>query len=271
MADDKSKLMGDDPFGLRTTAEMTKALAEAGIVEVHAFLERICYPAAVELGLLAADTVKHWRMKNAANVFRQGQEKLQAAGAPEDVKADLRIGCAILEKSSWIDDETLQDLWAGLLSESCSEDGSDDSNLVFVDLLDGLTKGQARILGYACKKVTVHAKLAGTEETGTGYLIASESYFAAPVEEWLGAAGHSSIERLDCEFDDLRRRELIEGGFFIDRGSVHNGRPRVAPTPLALTLIARCSGKRVSPYEYYGLSDEPNAAEPSRDGKPLGD
>src|SRR5438046_870375 len=73
---------------------------------------------------------------------------------PEGYHAHPRLVQKIINESSWVEDEFVQDMWVGLLASACTESGNDDSNLVFTNLLSSLTRIQARILNHACVNAT---------------------------------------------------------------------------------------------------------------------
>jgi hypothetical protein len=47
-------------------------------------------------------------------------------------QAHPRVLHEIIENASWVDDEEVQAMWAGLLASSCTEDGKDDKNLIYI-------------------------------------------------------------------------------------------------------------------------------------------
>lgn len=231
----------DDILGIKPIAESINKVTTATVDGAAAFLSRICLPAAEEFGLLLRDRVRAWRASNIAEITKRAQEKLEQQGATDDVHAHPRLVSSILEEGSWNDDACVQDLWAGLLSSSCTAEGDDDSNLLFVNLLADLTKLQARTLKYVCENAT---KLASPNS-----LIQAES-LTLSLETLVEITGESDIQRLDRELDHLREVGLIDGGF----------NPRTASTdadimPLALSLhmYVRCQGSRKSPILFFGV------------------
>ncbi len=99
---------------------------------------------AEEVGLLMADKIKVYRLKNWVNVVKKTEKILSEANlAPNAVPP--RIFLPILEASTLENDETLQDLWAGLLA-SASED-SDLLSPSFIETLKQLTPSEAKALG----------------------------------------------------------------------------------------------------------------------------
>lgn len=158
-----------------------------------------------------------------------------------DTHASPRLVSRIVEESSWVDDSYLTDMWAGLLAASCDEKGDDDSNIMFVSLVEQLTKVQSRLLKHFCETAP---KYVGSN--GFPYAQA----IAVFAEELMRIAECTDIHRIDRELDSLRGLELIDGGFDIyEDGSFAN----VTPSSLALHLYVRCQGSRMNPVEYFGL------------------
>src|SRR5262249_47562510 len=131
-------------------------------------LGRICLPAAEEFALILRDKLAGYRATNLIAMKAKLEQKLADNKVPVGAHAPPRLVQSIIEQSSWIDDGMVQDMWAGLPSSSCTEDGDDDSNLIFTNLLGDLTKLQARVLNYACEH-------AGKSVTENGLLYATPS------------------------------------------------------------------------------------------------
>lgn len=217
----------------------------AGVIATQAAMKaatdvfnRVILPAAKEAGLLLQDHVIGWRMINRIAVARKLEAKLKENTIPEGHHAHPQIACAIIEKSSWIDDSEVQDLWAGLLSSSCTETGDDDSNLIFVNLLGQMTKLQARVMKFVCERAVKHFPPSG--------LIAANGFMIS-VQELLAISCETDIQRLDRELDHLRAMALLDGGL-----NIHNStRAQIGPTTLGLHMYVRCAGSRQSAVEYF--------------------
>jgi hypothetical protein len=233
-----------DVLGIRPVAKAVDRVSEAAVVGASAFLSRICLPAAEELGLLIRDTVAAYRARNAATIALKAKAMLDASAQEQAVCAHPRIVGGILVNGSWNDADDVQDMWAGLLASSCTPDGTDETNLIFVDLLARLTASEVRILNHSCTA----AKKVISEP---GWVVAE--YLAAEAADLLAIAGHSEVHRLDLELDHLRSLELINVGF----GPLSTIAD-VTPTALALNLYARCQGFLGSPMVFFKLSKKPD-------------
>jgi hypothetical protein len=134
-------------------------------------------------------------------------------------------------------------MWGGLLASSCSPDGKDDSNLIFMNLLSQLTTLQVRILNHACEKVEKSVTPAG--------LITPDSILLIDIPTIKTIAGHNNIHRLDRELDHLHGLGLIRGGFDIRSQYVD-----ITPNALALNLYVRCQGFTGSAVEFFKVINE---------------
>ena len=233
-----------DALGLKSFGEATKIATQGAVDGVAAFFGRICLPAAEEFGLLLRDRVHDWRAANVAAMAQRAEALLEN----KNVHASPRLVSQVVEESSWIDDPYLQSLWAGLLASSCTEGGDDDSNLMFLNILSGLTRLQCQILKYACENAPKHLTL-------TGLPFSKE--FRVDVSTLTSITGCIDIERIDREMDHLRGLELIHGGFDAHDSPDHH-LADIAPTAIALHMFVRCNGSRKSPTQYFDLTVDPD-------------
>jgi hypothetical protein len=239
VAEEPSKSL--DVLGIRPVTEAFSHAAKAAIDGASSFLGRICLPAAEEFGLLLQDKVRSWRAKNAIVIVCEAEARFQKYKLSAEAHAHPRLVAAVLEHGSWSDDKTAQDMWAGLLASSCSQDGRDESNLIFINLLAQLTGVQVRVLNYGCEKVE-------KEVTAHGLIVPKESlYLDVPTLQTI--AGTADIPRLDRELDNLRGLELIHHGFFAQSSTID-----IMPSALALNLYVRCQGFTGPPADYFKLT-----------------
>ena len=127
-----------DLFGLAAYGEAINTLAKGAVDGAGAFLSKICLPAAEEFGLLLRDKVSAWRAKNAIDITQEAEKILADQNALE-VHAHPRLVMKILSEGSWTNDEKVKSFWAGLLASSCTEDGNDESNVIFLNILSQIT------------------------------------------------------------------------------------------------------------------------------------
>jgi hypothetical protein len=239
MTENKSTdLLGVKPFG-----DSIKILTQGAVDGAAAFLGRICLPAAEEFGLLLKDRVSSWRSKNAIGIATKAEKILTNSGR-QNHYAYPRLAVEIVEKGSWAEDDIFQAAWAGLLASSCTENGDDDSNILFASLLEQLTKVQIRILNYACENVAKYVAEAGWIQAGE--IVVSS-------EQLIQITGVDDLHRIDRELDHLRSLGLIS----VLKGGFHSKEQiaDISPTPLALNLYVRCQGYVGSPIDYWGITE----------------
>lgn len=262
--------MADEPtgsldiLGLKPYGEAINT-ATKGLVEgAGEFLGRICLPAAEELGLLFRDRVSHWRAVQFARIAEKGKRKLDAVPESEGYHAHPRILGSIVEHGSWADSDDVQEMWAGLLASACTEDGNDESNLIFVNLLSQLTSSQAKVLAYGVERVE-KALIQNT-------LVIPSGRVFVDLPRLITITGVNDVNRIDRELDHLRAVGLMtaESGMFaaqiagigiefrlamppMQAGDVAD----LAPSALGLQMYVRCQGSRLSPAEYFQLTTAP--------------
>ena len=236
-------LLGIEPIG-QAGLEATKA----AIRGVSSFLGIVFKPGFEELGYLLRDEVRLCRLNNILRVLEKAKGKLDFDGHEIHLTANARVGFSIMEECSAVDNEELQDLWAGLFVSSCTTNGRDDSNMNFVDLLRRMSTVEARILDYSCK----HTKK---------YIYPNRLIMAGNLsvsfDTLVKITGTNDIYRLDRELDHMRSIELLpQGGSFEGGGGFSIGDDQldadISPTPLALNLYFRTHSTGNSPIEFWG-------------------
>jgi len=232
-----------DALGLKAFGEATKIATQGSVDGAAAFLGRICPPAAEEFGLLLRDNVRAWRTENVKSMAKKAEELVGG----RTVHAHPRLVSSVVEESSWIDDQYLQDMWAGLLASSCTETGDDDSNLMFLDIVAKLTRAQSRLISWICENAPKYS-------SPSGLPFAKE--LTINIATLVRVSECDDVHRIDRELDHLRGLELIDGGFEIGPG---HSTPDAAVTPssIALHMYVRCHGSRQSPVAYFSLTVAP--------------
>jgi hypothetical protein len=245
MTDNESRSL--DVLGIKPVADAISHATKASIDGASAFLGRICLPAAEEFGLLLQDKVRVWRAKNGVAIVAEAQERFDKYQTNPDAHAHPRLVAAVIDHGSWSDDKILQKMWGGLLASSCSGDGRDESNLIFINLLSQLTSLQVRVLAYGCENAE---KLV----TSTG-LIMPKCAFMVDIPTLMSVASTNDVHRLDRELDHLRGLGLINVGF-----QPHMPTVDVSPSALGLNLVVRSQGFTGSAVDFFGLKSSEQKA-----------
>ena len=240
MPDEKGSL---DILGVKPLGETVKVVAEGTMDGIGAFLSRICLPAAEEFGLLLRDRVSAWRAQNLAHIVARAENILQ--GRPEQGHAHPRLIALAVDHGSWADDAKLHEMWGGLLASSCTADGTDDSNLLFMNQVAQLSASQAKILTAVCYEAPKHLARGG-------WVYSSE--IKMPLERLIDVSGLSDFHRIDREIDHLRGLELLVDSGFPEDSTIAS----LTPSTLALHLFARCQGHSGSPVEFYASEITPD-------------
>jgi len=119
-------------------------IIKSGAAEKIADLvNKLAGPMAEEIGMMLGDKVRVYRVKNWVKTVEKTQVLLREAHLPPNA-VPPRLFLPIIEASSLEDNETLQDMWAGLLA-TASQD-TDEISPSFVETLKQLTPDEARYL-----------------------------------------------------------------------------------------------------------------------------
>jgi hypothetical protein len=132
---------------MNDASEIVKSGAFNKIADI---VHKLAGPMAEEYGLLLADKAKVYRLKNWVNVITKTEKILRDANLPPNA-VPPRMFLPILEASSLEDDETLQDLWAGLLATASQQ--ADSVSPSFIETLKQLTPNEARHLEHVYKTI----------------------------------------------------------------------------------------------------------------------
>ncbi len=241
---EKSGFGTHDVLGIAPVGRAVEHVTDSVLSGAEALLGRICLPAAEEFGLLLRDKVSGWRQRNVLSTVAKAQSLLEAA-VSEKRHAPPRLIMESLNNASWADREDVQQMWAGLLASSCTADGHDDSNWIFINLLGQLTSMQAGILKAACEAATKVVRADG---------LIDALGLTRTAEELVALTGCTDVQRIDRELDHLRVHGLIAVGFM--GGFSKQPLADIHPTALALHLYVRAQGSLQSPIEYFSLSTD---------------
>jgi hypothetical protein len=212
-------------------------LRELRLTGALGLLRKICPSAAEEIRLMLHQRLSNRREASAVEITLKAQELL--AGREHDTYrlAHPDMVRRILENGSWTEDNWIRQWWAGLLVSSCSADGLDTSNSVFIDLLAKLTPAHLRVLSFACRK-----------DTG---LLADSDPAARPdvyctANELIEAVRSQSLARIQQTMGQLSSLGLLAENRNPSYVAVteKGKKTRIEPTALALKMHARCNGRQ---------------------------
>lgn len=228
-----------DVLGMKPIAEAAGHVTKAATDGAGAFLSRICLPAAEEFGLLLRDKVAHLRAENTRKILEKSQVLYEKQHGQSGAKIHPRLLSSILNEGSWEDDMSVQSMWAGLLASSCTIDGQDQENLIFIRLLGNITPSQASILDYACKNCRIWVG-------ESGLVHADEKNI--PRKQLLELFRISDVNKLDVALDHLREVGLLSQ----DSGlSPTDDKNTIEPSDMGLHFYARCQGHSGDLKDFY--------------------
>lgn len=226
-----------------------KSAVDRTLDGVGTFLSSVCLPASQEFGLMLQDKVRTWRLNNIIHVLENTEGKLMFHDEKLQLQANPKVALSILENASMVDDETLQEWWAGLFASACTNDGKDDQNLIFVNLLKELTAFEVKLLSYCC--------IVCSKNIFPNKLIIANDDLRLSVDEIARITGVDDIRRIDREIDHMVSIGLFSNGFVNISGFVANEEQveaRVTPSALALNLYYKANSVNSTPEEFWGDS-----------------
>lgn len=216
-----------------------KKVTDATVDGASAFLSKICSPAGEEFGFLLRDHVRAWRIGNLVRIIEKSKGLLAFDPITFELKASPRVVWKILENGSWTEDEKLQNMWAGLLACSCTEDGRDESNLIYIDLLSRITPSEAHFLNYIGEKCSKDQDVLHFDITVSANpeLVKKIPYLV-------------DFDHLTRELNHLESLGLIKS-LDIWEGDESMPHATMETTKVALDLYVRCKGSLLSTKEYF--------------------
>jgi len=262
--------LDEDLLGAKTLAKVVDKTADG----VGAFFSAICMPAAEEFGLYIKDHVAAYRLKNLANISTKAKEIIQNQDISPTGDSNPKVLKEIIEESSWVDDDQVQRMWAGLIAVSASNTKNSDDSLVYIETLKKLTSFQARIMNLVygdprCCSI----KHAGTRPITKFFNPVNQLVFSVPdiLKQYPGnlteivpissitedqilvdEKNHSiAISRFKPQLDALSSFDLLANvEFYHDKGE----KLRFTPTYQGLDFYMRCLGYSVYPIEAFLLT-----------------
>ncbi len=207
-------------------------LREFRTAKALAFLTRICPPVAEQASHLLHQDLSNVRAASAVEIALEAEAHLGQDGNAAGMLAHPEVVIRILDYGSWADSEWIQQLWGGLLASSCTAEGQDESNLLFVEMLSQFAPVHARILNLACAKATEAMSVGDSS---------SPSDFYCTEDEMVKITNSTNLAKIHKAIAELSDIGLLENTFELSLLS-HLGTAKTAPTRLGLEMYARCHG-----------------------------
>jgi hypothetical protein len=204
--------MNDELKSVEKTAEATRDI----IVRLSDFFDKYLGSPAVQMGEIAGDWMKYFRYKNMLAIFDKVQKlhrQRKLAGKP--IPLSQRIAIPLLEAASAEDDETLQELWANLITNSTDPSTSGQLHPSFIEIIKQLTPYEAKIIqlfSKAARFPTIYVAIVRIDLESTDTTVIYYNIYA----QYINAC--SQIGILDenvarMHLDNLKRLGIVEIGF----------------------------------------------------------
>ncbi len=229
------------------------------VLRTTLFLCRLCHAEAHEAILLLGGELGEPRTEKAMEIAHNAEKLLASEPDADRMRAHPHLVASILREGSWADDITMH-LWAGLLATSSTIEGTDESNTVFVDLLENITHYQSRIFIAACTQ-------AFELMSGSGYPPPTRIIFTP--EEMIRITGMYDLPRIAMYVAYLFNYGIIEKVFdftsYLPTESFD-----ITPSRQALELFKRCKGhciKLNSPLDVSAVAEPFPPSDVSEDDK----
>ena len=125
------------------------------------FICRLCQSEAGVAIVLLSGELDSSRIERLIKIAVATENLLASEPGADRMRAHPKLVANILRQGAWAADDLTSQLWTGLLASSCSADGPDDSNQLFVNLLIHVTPEEAKIFNHACERAMGSAQGAG--------------------------------------------------------------------------------------------------------------
>jgi hypothetical protein len=210
------------------------------------FLCRICQAAASEAILLFGGELSGPRTENALEIALGAELLLGFEPHADRMRADPQLVASILRNGSWADDDLIKRLWKGLMTSSCTLEGTDQSNKDFVDALFNITPAQGLIFVAGCQRV-----MELTPKIGD---LPSTRIILGP-EEITRITDMTDRSRIATNLSYLYNLGLIESNYdftsYVPAQSFD-----ITPSRLGLKLFNQCKGSFLKPCSRLDKSED---------------
>ena len=224
-------------------------VANKAIGVVESFLSITCKPALAELGNMAGDKVRVWRLNNVIKILEKSKNKFEFRDNAIQLKANPKVALAIIENGANEESEELQEMWAGLFNSALSETGENDEVILYVNILKQLSIAEARLLRYMCEN-----SKKGVQESGLA-TAQTVTLYSEQITEITGINDSTHLEAILNHLNSLRLNEKPQSLSNFSFRVTENKKllAWLSPTSLALSLYVRCQGYKGSVADYWKL------------------
>jgi hypothetical protein len=218
----------------KAVGETVKLIVEKGLDASGQLFNMLCRPAAEELGAYFEDGIRRWRLKNVNAVAAKALPRITEGG-----EVHPEIAHELFEAASWVDDDGLQDMWAGLIASACEAGAKDLSSKKYIDMLRRLSPEQCAILRFVACRSPLRINKSGLVVADVD-VYRDLKPFEVRADELAACARIADPEELDVTVDHMTDLGIL--GLF--SGFQQDGQVRLLPSTMGLALYARCMGQR---------------------------
>ncbi|MEX2163257.1 MAG: Abi-alpha family protein [Sulfuricaulis sp.] len=228
----------------KDTAKAAQEIAKAGgkalevAEKVGAFLNKVVGDAVVELGGAVHDWARLFRYKNLLRLQDKVEEihrerKLQGKSIP----VAPRFAIPLLQAASQEDDESIQDMWAGLIANSTDPGRRLQPKKIFTEILSSIEPIDAQILKY----LSSQGWLMHRNVPNGGITLAKIQSALGNSEDDIRLS-LQNLHRLGCIIDEYEATwDQIDTTSFGQR--ITDPKTTFRPSPLGFSLLKACDPK----------------------------
>jgi hypothetical protein len=132
-------------------SEITNGIAIASGKALD-FIEKLIASPLMEGTGILTDKINYWRFKNRINIILKAKEFLREKGIKLPKKIPIKDLTTLLEYASFEEDETMQNNWAKLLTNTLNPNNKFDACNIFSQLLNQISINEIYILKFIFSK-----------------------------------------------------------------------------------------------------------------------
>jgi len=258
----------DEKEIIQTVVEETAKNSVGKIIDgIGSFFGKICLPAAEEYGLYLRDKVHIYRLINLNKIVNKTKVLIKDKEIVSNISPKGLI--EFIDRSSWNEDDVIQNMWAGLLAGEITNSSQTDSNFLYYNLLNEINPYQSRLIKLIFKDDRICTSLQPLKLENLYNELNLQEQISIPIRKILEIApkpldyivqGHKHQDIINNEDDHflalgyllpnithLRRLEIIKS-YVIS----HKERTiTFDPTLTGLDFYMNCTGLKVYPLEAY--------------------
>lgn len=138
--------MEEEAKAVQEVAKTTGKAIEAA-ERVAGFLSKVLGPAFSETAGIVYDWARYFRLKNLLRI----QDKVEALYKMRRSEVEImpirpRYAIPLIQNASQEDDESIQDMWAGLIANATDPNKHSDPKKIYIDILSSLEPLDAKVL-----------------------------------------------------------------------------------------------------------------------------